>query len=176
MFIRFCFSALLLSQLLSPTLALAERLISVPDGRTIVTDRRTVRIAGIRVPSMRNSPGRDSQAHLRRLLKRGSIRISGNNVFVNGKDIAEQMVRSRMADAIPGSKYVQAENESKIGPIDYSRYSTNQSSIRRQYVPGYWRNGTYVKAHYRSVPDSTKSNNWSTQGNVNPVTGKKGYQ
>ncbi len=34
--------------------------------------------------------------------------------------------------------------------------------------------GTYVPAHYRTAPDHTKFNNWSTKGNVNPYTGKAG--
>ena len=42
-------------------------------------------------------------------------------------------------------------------------------------VNGYTKkNGTYVAPHYRTAPDSKKSNNWSTKGNVNPITGKKG--
>lgn len=46
---------------------------------------------------------------------------------------------------------------------------------RDVYVNGYTRsNGTYVQPHYRSAPDSTKSNNWSTQGNYNPYTGQSG--
>lgn len=45
------------------------------------------------------------------------------------------------------------------------------------YVRGYTKsNGTYVQPHYRSAPDNTKLNNWSTQGNVNPYTGKSGTQ
>ncbi len=36
------------------------------------------------------------------------------------------------------------------------------------------RNGTYVQPHVRTSPDGRKSNNWSTQGNINPYTGKKG--
>lgn len=35
-------------------------------------------------------------------------------------------------------------------------------------------NGTYVPPHYRSAPDGSKHNNWSTRGNVNPHTGKAG--
>jgi hypothetical protein len=31
-----------------------------------------------------------------------------------------------------------------------------------------------VKAHVRTVRNSTKADNWSTIGNVNPYTGKKG--
>ena len=43
------------------------------------------------------------------------------------------------------------------------------------HVNGYYKkNGAYVEPHYRSSPDSSKSNNWSTQGNYNPYTGKQG--
>jgi hypothetical protein len=43
------------------------------------------------------------------------------------------------------------------------------------YVNGYVRrDGTYVRPHYRTDPDSTKLNNYSTQGNVNPYTGQRG--
>ena len=43
------------------------------------------------------------------------------------------------------------------------------------YVQGYYKNnGTYVQPHYRSSPNSTTLDNWSTKGNVNPYTGKAG--
>ncbi len=43
-------------------------------------------------------------------------------------------------------------------------------------VRGYNRsNGTYVAPHYRSNPNSTRFDNWSTRGNFNPFTGKRGY-
>jgi hypothetical protein len=38
------------------------------------------------------------------------------------------------------------------------------------------RRGTYVAPHYRTHADSTRSNNWSHSGNVNPMTGKPGYK
>ena len=48
-------------------------------------------------------------------------------------------------------------------------------AIADTYVNGYYKsNGTYVQPHYRSDPDSSVSNNWSTKGNVNPYTGKTG--
>jgi len=48
-------------------------------------------------------------------------------------------------------------------------------AIADTYVNGYYKsNGTYVQPHYRSDPDSSVSNNWSTKGNVNPYTGKAG--
>lgn len=43
------------------------------------------------------------------------------------------------------------------------------------FVKGHVRSdGTYVAPHYRSAPDSTKLNNYSTQGNYNPYTGQQG--
>jgi hypothetical protein len=36
------------------------------------------------------------------------------------------------------------------------------------------KNGTYVAPHERTAPNKTKDDNWSTKGNVNPNTGKKG--
>ena len=43
------------------------------------------------------------------------------------------------------------------------------------YVHGYTRsNGTYVQPHYRTSPNNTRNDNWSTIGNVNPYTGVEG--
>jgi hypothetical protein len=43
------------------------------------------------------------------------------------------------------------------------------------YVNGYYRNdGTYVQPHFRSDPDSSRLNNYSTQGNYNPYTEQQG--
>lgn len=43
------------------------------------------------------------------------------------------------------------------------------------YVNGYTRSdGTYVAGHYRSSPNSTKLDNYSTKGNINPYTGEVG--
>jgi hypothetical protein len=42
-------------------------------------------------------------------------------------------------------------------------------------VKGYFRkDGTYVEPHYRTAPDKSTLNNWSTEGNVNPYTGEVG--
>lgn len=44
-------------------------------------------------------------------------------------------------------------------------------------VKGYTKkSGTYVQPHYRSSPNTKKYDNWSTKGNYNPYTGKKGYK
>lgn len=42
-------------------------------------------------------------------------------------------------------------------------------------VRGYTRkDGTYVAPHRATNPNSTRADNWSTKGNVNPYTGKEG--
>ena len=46
---------------------------------------------------------------------------------------------------------------------------------RDTYVRGYTKkDGTYVDPHYRSAPNHTPNDNWSTKGNTNPHTGKQG--
>lgn len=45
------------------------------------------------------------------------------------------------------------------------------------YVDGHTRsNGTYVQPHHRSDKNHTVDDNWTTKGNVNPYTGKRGYK
>lgn len=53
--------------------------------------------------------------------------------------------------------------------------STFSGLLADTYVNGYTKsNGTYVKGHYRSSPNSSKNDNWSTKGNTNPYTGRAG--
>jgi hypothetical protein len=50
--------------------------------------------------------------------------------------------------------------------------TTEARSVR---VKGYFRkDGTYVRPHVRTSPNSTTADNWSTKGNVNPHTGEEG--
>lgn len=49
------------------------------------------------------------------------------------------------------------------------------SFARSTHVRGYSRkNGTHVQSHRRSGANRTKRDNYSTKGNTNPYTGKKG--
>jgi len=49
------------------------------------------------------------------------------------------------------------------------------SALAQVSVRGYTKkDGTYVAPHYRSSPNSTRNDNYSTKGNVNPYTGKEG--
>ena len=45
------------------------------------------------------------------------------------------------------------------------------------YVKGYYKpsTGRYVQPYYRSNPNNTRWDNYSTRGNYNPYTGSKGY-
>ncbi len=56
-----------------------------------------------------------------------------------------------------------------------SFFATLAQSRKDVYVRGYTRsNGTYVQGHYRTAPDHTINNNYSTYPNVNPYTGTMG--
>jgi|NOAtaT_6_FD_contig_21_3770994_length_329_multi_13_in_0_out_0_1 hypothetical protein len=51
-------------------------------------------------------------------------------------------------------------------------FSFAQSYI---YVDSYIKsNGTFVQGHYRTTPNYTRDDNWSTIGNINPFTGAAG--
>jgi len=53
--------------------------------------------------------------------------------------------------------------------------SSGTSSTGTVHVEGYYRkDGTYVAPHERTAPNGTKDDNWSTKGNINPITGKPG--
>lgn len=53
-----------------------------------------------------------------------------------------------------------------------STAALSQGSV---HVKGHTRSdGTYVPAHTRTAPNSSRTDNWSSQGNVNPRTGEAG--
>jgi hypothetical protein len=52
---------------------------------------------------------------------------------------------------------------------------TVHAALAATHVDGYMRkDGTYVPPHYRTVPDNSRTNNFSSQGNINPYTGREG--
>lgn len=58
----------------------------------------------------------------------------------------------------------------------FSLFSFAQTNSKHVYVKGYHRSdGTYVQPHYRTSPNNTNTDNFSTQGNINPYTGQPGY-
>ena len=55
----------------------------------------------------------------------------------------------------------------------FSSAQTNSNHLR---VSGYYRsNGTYIQPYFRTAPNSTNRDNFSTKGNTNPYTGKPGW-
>ncbi|MGH1336828.1 MAG: peptidoglycan-binding domain-containing protein [Aureispira sp.] len=51
-----------------------------------------------------------------------------------------------------------------------------QTNSKHVKVKGYYKsNDTYVKSHYRTAPNSTNTDNFSTRGNTNYYTGKPGW-
>lgn len=44
--------------------------------------------------------------------------------------------------------------------------------VKSYYKPS---TGSYVQSYYKTSPNRSKLDNWSTKGNYNPYTGKKGY-
>lgn len=58
----------------------------------------------------------------------------------------------------------------------FTLVSSAQTNPRHVRVSGYYRsNGTYVQPYFRTAPNHTNSDNFSTLGNVNPYTGKPGW-
>lgn len=53
--------------------------------------------------------------------------------------------------------------------------AVGQVSFSADYTRGYFRSkGTYVNGYYKSSPNYTKMDNYSTRGNYNPYTGRQG--
>ena len=52
----------------------------------------------------------------------------------------------------------------------------NSAQAKITSVKGYIKKstGTYVMPYYKTSPNKTKIDNFSTKGNTNPITGKKG--
>lgn len=57
----------------------------------------------------------------------------------------------------------------------FSFSTTLFAQAASSYVSGYFKkNGTYVQGYYRTAPNNTRLDNFSTKGNYNPYTGKYG--
>ncbi len=62
-----------------------------------------------------------------------------------------------------------------IGLFSLITNAQNYGTYNQVYVNPYQTSsGTYVSGHYRTAPNNTRNDNWSTVGNVNPYTGQHG--
>lgn len=67
------------------------------------------------------------------------------------------------------------QSDSTYTPSVSPNTSTGTVNPSSEYVNGYYRrDGTYVNGYNRTKRNSTKSDNYSTKGNTNPYTGKRG--
>lgn len=60
--------------------------------------------------------------------------------------------------------------------FSFTNNANAQVNPSSTYVSGYTKSdGTYVSGHYKTTPNSTNRDNYTTKPNVNPYTGSKGY-
>jgi hypothetical protein len=59
-----------------------------------------------------------------------------------------------------------------LGFFSTAKYAEAVVRVKSYYKPS---TGRYVQSYYRSNSNTTKLDNYSTRGNSNPYTGKKGY-
>lgn len=97
-----------------------------------------------------------------------------------GQGYLEFSATGRVSIIRPGGVYVPQKPVVVTGGLGLSPSSSQApptASPRSSdvYVHQYMRSdGTVVQGHYRTAPNSTRNDNYSTRGNVNPYTGKAG--
>ena len=93
-----------------------------------------------------------------------------NAAFAKGRSTSTRSTRSRSSSFRPKTSRSRPSSRSTGSAANSARTSGTD-----QHVRGYTRkNGTQVKPYMRSAPNGTQKDNFSTKGNVNPYTGKKG--
>jgi hypothetical protein len=98
----------------------------------------------------------------------------GNSGFVYATPVTayQQGVRARQMQQLREQQIQLQQMEIERQQAGYA--PSNQGDV---YVRGYMRSdGIYVQPHYQSAPNGTRTDNFSTRGNVNPYTGKAGTQ
>jgi hypothetical protein len=98
----------------------------------------------------------------------------GNSGFVYATPVTayQQGIRARQMQQLR-----QQQIQLQRMEIERQQAGYAPSSQGDVYVRGYMRSdGVYVQPHYQSAPNGTRTDNFSTRGNVNPYTGKAGTQ
>jgi hypothetical protein len=103
--------------------------------------------------------------------------------FVKRGDGREQRIPEYLEEMISslrayGAAYAEAEANQNAAALIIEALTNalggtgnpNYHSVRGHIT----KNGTYVAPHYQTNPNGTKNDNWSTKGNVNPITGQPG--
>jgi len=58
-----------------------------------------------------------------------------------------------------------------VASLAFADTTEARTRVRGYHKP---KSGTYVQPHYRTSPNRSRLDNWSTKGNLNPYTGKWG--
>lgn len=107
-----------------------------------------------------------------------NVNVSGASSPVRSlADVIPLPVRTSSTKAQPVSRPLPSSATASAPPVSPSRYYdyNYRPPVGQHYVQGYYRrDGTYVSGHYKTNPDDSFWNNWSSQGNVNPYTGRVG--
>ena len=124
-----------------------------------------------------------AQDHLLKKIKRtsknflvaASYRIKASErakIMKNEREQVEGLMRNINHLLRGGNKMKRLLSLALAGGILLSTFTV---ALADSSVRGYFKkNGTYVQPHYRSTPDRSFRNNWSTYPNVNPHTGRIG--
>jgi hypothetical protein len=103
--------------------------------------------------------------------------------FVKRDDGREQRIPEYLDEMISslrayGAAYAEATANENAAAVIIEALTTALGGTRN---PNYHRvrsyttkHGKYVAPHYQTNPNGTKGDNWSTKGNVNPITGQPG--
>ena len=111
----------------------------------------------------------------------GSPQIAMESAVVRNGRTSPHPSKSRP----PGTTVLSSSQPSNTSPpstlttarTTYGKYydSPYRPPVGNHFVQSHVRrNGTVVQGHFRTNPDKSYSNNWSSKGNVNPYTGRKG--
>ena len=85
---------------------------------------------------------------------------------------AEEVLRSYHRDALSTTSSADAPHAAIESLAPYGALPTTSPEV---HVRGYLRSdGSFVTPHFRTAPNDTRTDNWSTLGNVNPHTGAPG--
>ena len=127
----------------------------------MVPDRSTAKIVCVRsVPSFCRYLQSQTDPFARLfapLIRDGSSRR--HEVFHRGENVMRALLIALLLSLVSSfSSFDSADARSGI--VSVRGYTTSR--------------GTHVTPHYRTAPNSTRLDNWSTKGNVNPFTVKPG--
>ncbi len=102
--------------------------------------------------------------------------VSGNLRTSGAGETGENMVERNRESRSGGSGSVSV-SAGIVGMTNASGTGSGATNPSTQRVESHHRaNGTFVPAYIRTRADSSRANNFSTQGNSNPHTGKRGYR